>query len=200
MAGTDDPLWLVEQAWRQVGRAQTAEDRARGLSTFRRTLATAAKQLGEVTPEIADRIGTLEAAARDLNEEAEGQHVRKALRALGSLRMAVEARLAARIGGEQSEMRVIGFDGNVLTTWQTDRDQALNHYGIPHEHANDRIVVQMTWGGQPDVRVYRGRGIVWRRPAKPSAKPRRRKVPGAALNPTGRHDRNGNGHRRTERA
>ena len=163
-----DPQWLLEQAWLQVGRATTSEDRARALSTFRRAIHTATKHAGDETPELLERIRQLEEVAGALYAEVADQHVRKAIRALGSLRMAVEARLDAKAGGERMRICVTGCDGHVLASWEADVVETLGFYGVPPEHYGDRIEVQLMFTGEPDVRAYRGRKIVWRKPSPPS--------------------------------
>jgi hypothetical protein len=166
-----DPNWIVEQAWEQVGRATTSEDRARALSTFRRAIATATKHAGEATPELLGRIHQLEDEASRLYDEASDQHVRKAIRALGSLRMAVEARLGAHAGRTRTSLRFMDYNRKVLASMDVDHDAMCEFYGIPEEFRDGRVAVQLHFSGDPDVRVYRGRKLVWRKPAKPRSKP-----------------------------
>jgi hypothetical protein len=170
-----DPSWLLEQAWRQVRRATTAEDRARALSTYRRSISTARKH--GASPELLERIGQLEGAAQDLYGEVQDDHVRRALRALGSLRMAIEARLSSDAGAERIRVQPVDYDGRESGPgWEADQDLVMRHYGIPPEYRDAKIVVQLHLGGGPDVRAYRGRKIVWRKPSTPHKEPRPRRA------------------------
>jgi hypothetical protein len=169
---TDDrehgPEWLLEQAWRQVGRASTAEDRARALSTFRRAIATASKQGPAVTPELVQRLRQLEDEARRLYDEQSDQHVRKALRALGSLRMAIEAGLESRTPDDPVEVMVSVY-GEEPATWFAAGREVYGFYGAPADvrAAGRTVFVQLNLvGTQPEVRVLdENGGVLWYRPA-----------------------------------
>jgi hypothetical protein len=148
-----DPRWLLDEAWRQVGRASTAEDTARALSTFRRAIATAQKHAG-ATPELLKRVRQLEQAADQLYAGQQDEHVRRAIRALGSLRMAIEARLSAGAG-----QRTINFLGAEM-----DAEEVERFYGLPLGilDAGRSLSVRLSIDGTPDVRVYGPRGgFVW---------------------------------------
>jgi hypothetical protein len=167
----NDPEWVLAQAWAQVGRATTHEDRARALSTFRRAIATAIKHEGQATPSLLERVEQLEAEARRLYDEQADLHVRKAIRALGSLRMAVEARLDVHAGGRRAMLGIAGAGGEPAGSWEVDLDEVMAFYGVPKEHRDGRLVVELSFSGTPDVRVYRGRKLAWRSPSKPDPKP-----------------------------
>jgi hypothetical protein len=148
-----DPTWLLTESWRQVGRATTAEDRARALSTFRRSISTATKLAG-ATPELLERVRQLEQAADELYAGQQDEHVRRAIRALGSLRMAIEARMLAGAG-----QRTIVFAGAEL-----DAEEVERFYRIPPGTlvAGRSLSVRLSLTGTPDVRVYGPRGgFVW---------------------------------------
>jgi hypothetical protein len=148
-----DPRWLLDEAWRQVGRASTAEDTARALSTFRRAIATAQKH-GGATPALLERVRQLEQAADELYAGQQDEHVRRALRALASLRMAMESRLAAGAGN-----RTIAFAGTDL-----DAEEVERFYRLPGGilAGGRSLSVQLSLDGTPDVRVYGPRGgFVW---------------------------------------
>ncbi len=166
----NDPEWLLAEAWAQVRRATTAEDRARALATFRRAIATAVKH-GGATPELLERVEQLEAEARKVYDAQADQHVRKAIRALGSLRMAVEARLDVHAGGRRAMLGIAGAGGEPTGSWEVDLDEVMAFYGVPKEHRDGRLVVELSFSGTPDVRVYRGRKLAWRSPSKPDPKP-----------------------------
>jgi hypothetical protein len=181
--GDTTPHWIVEEAWRQLERAGTAEDRARALSTFRRSISTELKHLGEVTPELAERLAQLEGSASALYGDVADRHVRQALRGLASLRMAVEARLesgtaqAIELGFVDHRWAPMG------KSWKTDRERALTFYGVPTEHrvglervvmmlptippdmdalpAGHYLLVAIAWEGRPYVWVMRSGRAVW---------------------------------------
>jgi hypothetical protein len=156
-------MWIVEEAWRQVGRAGTAEDRARALSTFRRAIATATKPLGEVTPELAEWLERLQIAAEVLYEGSQDEHVRKALRGLASLRMAVDARLSAGQGREPVGVALTGPAGEHLATIaMPDGSALMGSYGIPAEFHDGNVIVQIGFDHTGEVKVRKGRRITWR--------------------------------------
>jgi hypothetical protein len=162
------PEWLLEQAWMQVGRATTAEDRARALSTFRRAISTARKQGPAASPELLRRLRQLEDEARRLYDEAADQHVRKALRALGSLRMAIEAGLDSRTPDDPVEIMVSVW-GEEPATWCAPAREVYGFYGAPSDirAAARSVLVQLNLTGtQPEVHVLDDDGrVLWYRPA-----------------------------------
>jgi hypothetical protein len=148
-----DPRWLLDEAWKQVGRASTLEDRARALSTFRRSISTAMKHAG-ATPELLERVRQLEQAAGELYAGQADEHVRAAVRALGSLRMAIEARMLA--GAGKRTINVLGAE--------MDAEEVERFYRIPPGTlvAGRSLEVQLAIDGQPHVRVLGPRGgAVW---------------------------------------
>jgi hypothetical protein len=125
-------------------------------------IATAHRQAGEATPGLLARLEQLETEARRLYDDQADQHVRRALRALASLRMAVEARLDSKTGGVMVPLRFVGSSGDPIAVWHVERDRLMAFYGVPLEHWDDQLRVQMRLGGNgPDVTVYRDGQLVW---------------------------------------
>jgi hypothetical protein len=90
--------------------------------------------------------------------------------------MAIEARLGAGAGAERVHMQPTVEGSPLGEGWDADLDEVLKFYGVPPEYRDGRIVVQLGLHSGPDVRVYRGRKIVWRRPAVPDRSPRPRRA------------------------
>jgi hypothetical protein len=165
------PSWLLEEAWRQVGRASTSEDRARALSSFRRAIATAGKQAGAASPELLPRLRQLEDEARKLYNDSADLHVRKALRGLGSLRMAIEARLAANAPDDADEIAVsmsVWEGGPPSMSWMGSARKLCDAYGVPEDVRARAARIQVTLnlvGTVPEVQVLDDAGeVVWYRP------------------------------------
>jgi hypothetical protein len=179
-----DPRWLLDEAWRQVGRASTAEDTARALSTFRRAIATAQKHAG-ATPVLLERVRQLEQAADELYAGQQDEHVRKAIRALASLRMAMESRLAAGAGN-----RTIAFAGAEL-----DAERVERFYRLPVGilEGGRSLSVKLSIDGTPRVRVYGPRGgFVWGNEGASTSRTRRAPA-WRKIAPSGHHRAKGAG-------
>jgi hypothetical protein len=175
------PEWLLEQAWMQVGRATTAEDRARALSTFRRAISTARKQGPAASPELLRRLRQLEDEARRLYDDSADLHVRKALRGLGSLRMAIEARLDSRSPDDAGDeipvfCSIWGEDSSPMS-WMASARKVCDAYGVPDEvrPRARRIMVQLNLvGTRPAIWVLDGEDeILWKRPTSGEVSTRR---------------------------
>jgi hypothetical protein len=155
------PMWVVDEAWRQVQRAQTPEDRARSLSTFRRSIATAQKHLGATEP-LLRHVRDLENEAEKLYHEVADEHVRLAVRGLASYRMALETRIAATGGTRPGILQIAMAGGTPIASIPVgDMDEVAAGYGIPEEHRGAGFVVQLGFGGDYTVTAKRGRKIVW---------------------------------------
>jgi hypothetical protein len=164
----DDPEFLLDAGWALVQRAATAEDRARALSTFRRIISTARKQ-GRETSALLGRLEQLEGAALRLWEAEQDAHIRRAVRALASFRMAVEERLAARAPSRPVEMVFRTHEGKQFARHTQDRDFVMAFYGVPREFWDGDLKVQMGLSSGPDVRVYGPRRkLLWRGPSEPA--------------------------------
>jgi hypothetical protein len=118
-------------------------------------ISTAQKQSGYWTPDLLGRLEALEQEAASLYGSQESLHVRRALRALSNLRMAVEARLAANVGAEMREVRVIGYSGEAVSLGELERDRLYAFYGVPAEFEDANVDVQLGFGG---MRVTARRG------------------------------------------
>ena len=103
--------------------------------------------------------------------------------------MAIETRLGANAGAERVHIQPVDYDGKPIGSgWSAPQDLVTRHYGIPPEHADARIVVQLALNSSADVRAYKARRLVWRRPGSPSKEPRpRRAVPYEEGEPNGSH-------------
>jgi hypothetical protein len=158
------PVWVAEQAWQQVRRAERPEDRARALSTFRHAIRLVQHEAGgDPTPEVVKRLEQLETAARKLYDDVRDEHVRTAVRGLASVRVALSARLHARSNGRDTvEVSVSPFGLPAIEPYRWSKVDCRRLYPFGDESWSkaDRIEVELDWDGNPTARLLSGGNVL----------------------------------------